>query len=107
MAGMPAIPESTKTSLAQRLRAHAQRNWPQLAAVHVRYHGQFAYVTGELTNGDVLPLMRLRYGGSAHHWGLAIHLAAGNRYENQIWFTGSTEEALDLVCGLHVANADH
>jgi len=51
--------------------------------------------------------MRLRYGGSAHHWGPAIHLAGNNRYENQIWFTGSTEEALDLVCGLYVANTDH
>jgi len=63
---MPAIPESTKTSLAQRLRAHAKQNWPQLAAVHVRYHGQFAYVEGELAGGERLPLMRLRYGGSAH-----------------------------------------
>lgn len=33
MDAMPAIPESTKTSLAQRLRAHARENWPQLAAV--------------------------------------------------------------------------
>jgi hypothetical protein len=31
---MPAIPESTKTSLAQRLRDHARANWPQLAAIH-------------------------------------------------------------------------
>ena len=44
---MPAIPESTKTFLAQRLRAHAAKHWPQLAQVHVRYHGQFAYVVGE------------------------------------------------------------
>ena len=63
---MPAIPESTKISLAQRLREPAKLNWPQLAAVQVRYRGQFAYVTGELTDGDQMPLMRLRYGGSAH-----------------------------------------
>ena len=66
MDDMPAMPESTKTSLAQRLRAHAHKNWPQLAEVHVRYRGQFAYVTGELADGELLPLMRLRYGGSAH-----------------------------------------
>ena len=53
-------PESTKISLAQRLREHAGAKWPQLAAVHVRYHGQFAYVTGELPDGDQIPLMRLR-----------------------------------------------
>jgi hypothetical protein len=99
---MPAIPESTKTSLPQRLRAHARRHWPQLAAVHVRYHGQFAYVAGELTNGERLPLMRLRYGGSAHRWGTAIYVASKDSYENQIWFTGSTEEVFDLVCDLHV-----
>ena len=32
---MPVIPESTKTSLAQRLSAHAKANWPQLAEVHL------------------------------------------------------------------------
>ena len=99
---MPAIPESTKTSLAQRLRAHARQHWPQLAAVHVRYHGQFGYVTGELADGEQLSLMRLRYGGSAHRWGTAIYTASTNSYENQIWFTGSTEEAFDLVCDLKV-----
>ncbi|WP_433345349.1 hypothetical protein ACQP25_23805 [Microtetraspora malaysiensis] len=40
---------------------------------HVRYRGQFGDVEGELTDGERLPLMRLRYGGSAHRWGLAIH----------------------------------
>jgi len=99
---MPAIPESTKTSLAQRLSARARERWPQLAAVHVRYRGQFAYVTGELTNEEQLPLMRLRYGGSAHRWGTAIHTASTNSYEDQIWFTGTTEEAFDLVCDLKI-----
>jgi hypothetical protein len=101
---MPAIPESTKTSLAQRLRAHAKSEWPQLTTVHVRYHGQFAYVTGELTGGDRLPLMRLRYGGSAHHWGTAIYVASTNSYENQIWFTSTIEDTFDLVCDLHVTS---
>jgi len=100
---MPAIPESTKTSLAQRLRAHARQNWPQLATVDVRYRGQFAYVAGELADGERLPLMRLRYGGSARRWGTAIYVASTNSYEDQTWFTGSTEEALDLVCDLHIA----
>jgi hypothetical protein len=102
MGPMPAIPESTKTSLAQRLRAHAKQNWPQLTAVHVRYHGQFAYVDGELADDERLPLMRLRYGGSAHRWGTAIYVASKDKYEDQIWFTASTEETFDLVCDLHV-----
>jgi hypothetical protein len=99
---MPTIPESTKTSLVQRLSAHARWNWPQLAGVQVRYHGQFAYVAGELTDGEQLPLMRLRYGGSAHRWGTAIYTDSTNSYESQIWFTGSTEEAFDLVCDIKI-----
>ena len=99
---MPVIPDSTKTSLAQRLRAHARQNWPQLAAVHVRYRAQFAYVEGELIGGERLPLMRLRYGGSAHRWGTAIYVTSKDSYEDQIWFSGSTEEVFDLVCDLHI-----
>lgn len=104
METMPVIPESTKTSLAQRLRAHAKANWPQLAQVHVRFRGQFAYVAGELADGEQVPLMRLRYGGSAHRWGTAIYVASKDSYEDQIWFSGSTEEIFDLVCDLHLPN---
>jgi hypothetical protein len=99
---MPAIPEFTKISLAQRLREHAKAKWPQLAAVHVRYHGQFAYVTGELTDGQQAPLMRFRYGGSAHRWGTAIYVASTNSYESQVWFRGGPEEAFDFVCDIHI-----
>ncbi|MGI5281938.1 hypothetical protein ACQEVF_01290 [Nonomuraea polychroma] len=53
---MPAIPASTKTSLDQRLTLRAKERWPQLVTVRVRYHGQFAYVEGQLTDGGRLPL---------------------------------------------------
>jgi hypothetical protein len=64
----PAIPESTKISLDQRLRDRQQVRWPTLADVQARFRGQFAYVDGHLPNGQVLPLCRLRYGGSASRW---------------------------------------
>ena len=100
---MPAAPPaSTKTSLQQRLSARAHEHWPQLTAVTVRYRGAFAYVTGQLPDGDTLPLMRLRYGGSAHRWGTAIYADSTGKYEDQIWFTASTEETFDLVCDLRV-----
>ncbi|GAA2852586.1 hypothetical protein Acy02nite_51680 [Actinoplanes cyaneus] len=99
---MPVIPASTKISLVQRLCDHAKQCWPQLATVHVRYHGQFAYVTGELTSGEQIPLMRLRYSGSAHRWGTAIYVGSTNSYESQVWFSGTTEEAFDLVCDIHI-----
>jgi hypothetical protein len=50
----------------------------------VRYHGQFGHVESELTDGERLPLMRLRYGGSAYHWGLAIHTPSTGGYEAAI-----------------------
>src|SRR6185437_119151 len=51
----------TKTSLRQRLAARARERWPQLAGITVRYHGEFAYVAGQLPDGTALPLCRLRY----------------------------------------------
>ena len=62
------MPESTKTSLGQRLRGRQRERWPGLATVHVRFRGRFAYVDGELHDGEVLALCRLRYPGSASLW---------------------------------------
>ncbi|MGH3381191.1 MAG: hypothetical protein ACRDP6_41305 [Actinoallomurus sp.] len=104
----PAIPTSTKTSLAQRLRQHARQNWPQLSDLHIRYHGRFAYIEGELAAGQRLPLIRLRYGGSASIWGFGLYLASSGKYENQILPTGMTagtpQEALDCACNLYLGH---
>src|SRR3954453_5004550 len=62
---MATPPASTKTSLGQKLNTHARDRWPALTHVDVRFRGQFAYVDGRLPDGEVLPLCRLRYGGSA------------------------------------------
>ena len=104
---MPAAPPaSTKTSLQQRLSAHARQHWPQLTAVTVRYRGAFAYVTGQLTDGDTLPLMRLRYGGSAARWGFAVYRASHEDYEDSILptgaFAGTPEDALDCAAELYL-----
>ena len=80
------MPAGTRTSLAQRLRQH----WPQLSDLHIRYHGQFAYIEGELATGDQLPLIRLRYGGSASTWGFGLYLACSGKLENQILPAGMT-----------------
>jgi hypothetical protein len=103
---MPAPPASTKTSLGQRLSARARERWPALSKVDVRFRGAFAYVSGQLPNGEVLPLCRLRYGGSASRWGFAIYRASHHDYQDNILpsgqFTGSPEEALDCACGLYL-----
>lgn len=56
----------------------------------------------------MLPLMRLRYNGSASRWGFAIHLASSGKYEDSQLptgdFTGSAEDALDTACGLYLGD---
>ena len=111
MRHMPAIPESTRSSIILRLLDHAEQNWPQLAKVRARYHGSFAYITGVLRNGEKIPLFRLRYGGSAHSFGFAIYSAARTRYEDAALLTGSPvgtpQEALDTACTVHLAAPGH
>ena len=102
------IPASTKTSLHQRLLDHTRQRWPQLADVHVRSRGRFAYIDGELQSGEVLPLCRLRYAGSATTWGFAIYLAGKDSYEDSVLPNGlpagTPEDALDCACGLYLAD---
>jgi hypothetical protein len=104
---MPAIPESTRSSIILRLLDHADKHWPQLAKVQARYHGSFAYITGVLPGGEQIPLFRLRYGGSAHSFGFAIYSPARDRYDDAVLLTGlpigSPQEALDTACTFHLA----
>ena len=108
MTHMAAPPASTKTSLQQRLSSHARTHWPQLAGVRVRFRGAFAYLQGELFDGDTLPLMRLRYGGSAARWGFAMYLASKGGYEDAVLptgaFAGLPEDALDCGAGLYLGD---
>ncbi|HSO65726.1 MAG TPA: hypothetical protein VLQ78_11570 [Ornithinibacter sp.] len=105
---MPRIPDSTKSSLQQRLTIRARERWPTLARVAIRYRAGFAYVDGVLPNGHVLPLCRLRYAGSASMWGFAIYRASHDDYENSYLPTGSmggtAEDALDTACGLYLGD---
>lgn len=105
---MPTPPASTKSSLGSRLSAHARSRWPALNKVEVRFRGAFAYVEGHLPDGEVLPLCRLRYGGSASRWGFAIYRASHDDYEDNVLpgggFAGSPEEALDCACGLYLSD---
>src|ERR1700678_710881 len=108
---MPAIPESTRSSILLRLLDHAEKHWPQLAKVQARYHGSFAYITGVLPGGEQIPLFRLRYGGSAHSFGFAIYSPAKDRYEDAVLLTGyptrTPQEALDTACTLYLAGTGH
>lgn len=107
---MPATPQSVKQALDQALTLHARARWPQLAGLRIRHRGAFAYIDGELPDGEILRLMRLRYLGSADLWGFALHLASTDTYENNVLHTGapfgSAEEALDCACELYLTAPD-
>lgn len=102
---MPTPSESTRLSLERRLGEHARTAWPQLARLHVRHRGAFAYAEAELADGERVKLMRLRYDGTAGSWGFALHHAGSDRYEDSPLPTGTPEDALDRACRLHLAAA--
>lgn len=103
---MATIPDSTKTSLQQRLTQHAAARWPALTGVRLRYRAGFAYVDGVLADGESLRLCRLRFAGSATMWGFAIYRASHDDYEDSYLPTGlmggTAEDALDTACGLYL-----
>jgi hypothetical protein len=72
-----------------------------LVKVDVRFRGHFAYVDGHLPDQEVLPLCRLRYGGSASSWGFAIYRASHDDYQPSYLptgtFSGTPEEGLDCA----------
>jgi hypothetical protein len=41
-------PDSTKTSLQQRLNARARERWPQITSLQIRHRGSFSYVDATL-----------------------------------------------------------
>ena len=109
---MPAIPESTRSSIILRLLDHAEKNWPQLVKVRARYHGNFAYITGVLRDGEQIPLFRLRYGGSAHSFGFAIYSRRQRplrrrRPAHRAARSARPQEALDTACTVHLAGLGH
>jgi hypothetical protein len=106
MAAVAKYPDSTKTSLEQRLRARARERWPQIASLHVRHRGNFSYVDATLADATTLKLCRLRYVGSAHDWQFAIYRASHDDYDESVFFTGlpvgTCQDALDTACGLYL-----
>lgn len=103
---MPAPPDSTKSSLICRLRAHATSHWPQLdvctSASAARSPTSTANSTTTRPSSCVAALRRLR-----QHLGLRLYLYSSEKYEDQTLptgrFPGTPEEALDCACGLYLA----
>src|ERR1700746_4160450 len=81
-------PDSTKTSLEQRLRARARERWPQIASLQIRHRGNFSYIDATLTDATTLKLCRLRYVGSASQWQFAIYRASHQDYAESVFLAG-------------------
>ncbi|MET7846604.1 ATP-binding protein, partial [Streptomyces sp. NPDC005356] len=75
-------PDSMQHHLRVRLNGHAKDRWPQLVRAEVRFRAGFAYVSGELKDGEQIPLCRLRFTGALHTWGFALYLASRDKYED-------------------------
>jgi hypothetical protein len=90
MALVAKYPDSTKTSLEQRLQARARERWPQIASLHIRHRGTFSYIDATLTDATALKLCRLRY----------------DDYDESVFPTGlpigTCQDALDTACGLYL-----
>jgi hypothetical protein len=100
---MPATPDmATRAAVTERIIAHVRRGWPQLGQPVVHYRGQFCYV-GIVLPGhrEPVPILRLRYQGSADRWNIAIYLASDERYtESELPTsfgsqTGTPEQGID------------
>jgi hypothetical protein len=109
MGNVPAIPESTRSSITLRILLHAKEHWTRLENLQVTCRNGFAYAAAALPGGEPQPLFRLRYGGSAHSFGFALYSHAAGRYEDSVLLTGSPvgtpQEALDTACTLYLADA--
>jgi len=108
MGTMAKIPDSTKSSVDQRLNQRARERWPQIRRIDTRFRAGFVYLDAVLPDGDVLPLCRLRYVGYANDWGFAIYRASHHDYQDS-WLpsglpTGPAEDALDTACGLYLGD---
>ena len=99
-------PDSTKTSLEQRLQARARERWPQITSLQIRHRGAFSYIDATLTDAtdaQTVPaaLRRLR-----PQWQFAIYRASHDDYDESIFPTGlpigTCQEALDTACGLYL-----
>ena len=103
---MAVPPESTKTSLRQRLLARARERWPQLDDLTIRHYGAFAlhHRSPSRRHDDAaipVALQRIRYYG-----GFTIYHASRASYEDYIlpsgYLAGTPQEALDCACGLYL-----
>ena len=103
MESVPQTPDQqTRNAVTRRIIAHVARGWPRLGEPVVRYRGQFCYVAALLPgHREPMPILRLRYQGSAGRWAIGIYQASTGQYtESELPgsfgpVTGTPEQGID------------
>src|ERR1700761_7570987 len=85
MTAVARYPDSTKTSLEQRLRARARERWPQIASLQIRHRGNFSYVDAPPPDPPPLKLARLRFVAPPSQWQFAIYRASHDDYDESVF----------------------
>jgi hypothetical protein len=116
MERMPAgIDQDTRKAVTARIAAHVRRGWPRLPAPEVQFRGRFCYVAARLPgHREPMPILRLRYQGSAERWTVGIYLASKDSYsETELPTlsgskTGTPEDGIDDTFLLYAGpRSDH
>ena len=110
MSAMATPPESTKSSLQQRLTAHARAALaadppvPDPTPRRIRLRRRRT----RRRHRGAARYLGLRYAGSANMWGFAIYLWSKEGYEDSFLpnghQAGTPEQALDCAAGLYLNN---
>ena len=103
MDSVPRTPDQqTRNAVTRRIIAHVTAGWPRLGEPLVRHHGQYCYVAALLPgHREPMPILRLRYQGSADCWAIAIYKASTGQYsESELPgsfgpATGTPEQGID------------
>jgi hypothetical protein len=103
MDSVPQMPDQqTRNAVTRRIIAHVTAGWPRLGEPLVRCRGQYCYVAALLPgHREPMPILRLRYQGSASDWVIGIYKASTGRYsENELpgafgGATGTPEQGID------------
>jgi len=103
MHSVPQTPDQqTRNAVTRRVIAHVTAGWPRLGEPSVRYCGQYCYVDALLPgHREPIPILRLRYQGSADDWAIGIYKASTGQYsENELpgtfaGMTGTPEQGID------------
>ena len=103
MDSVPQTPDQqTRNAVTARIIAHVTAGWPRLGEPLVRHRGLYCYVAALLPGyREPMPILRLRWQGSADQWAIAIYKASTGQYsETELpgafgGVTGTPEQGID------------